>query len=118
MNGRIVLSLVGLAVILVAFFLIFEYQQYAEYAFYLLISWMVVNFALLYAIRPRGRTAASDAPADGSPFPSRNSPSSGSPLPSGGSTPSGSIGFCIYCATPIAPGTRACPACGHVLPQW
>ena len=116
MNGRVVLSLVGLVVIVVAFYLIFEYPGYADYAFYLLISWMVVNFTLLYAIRPRGPPAPSNSTADTSPFPS-DLPAS-APLASSGSAPASSIGFCIYCATPVAPGTRACPACGHVLPQW
>ena len=116
MNGRVVLSLVGLGVIVLAFYLIFEFPQYADYAFYLLLSWMVVNFALLYALRPRGPPTASNSSPGASPFPSQLP--SGPALPSGGSTPSSSIGFCIYCATPVAPGTRACPACGHVLPQW
>jgi hypothetical protein len=116
MNGRIVLSLVGLVVIAFAFFLIFEYPQFVDYAFYLLISWMVVNFALLYAIRPRGSPASANRPSSPSPFPSQAS--SAPPLESDTSTPSSSVGFCIYCATPVAPGTRACPACGHALPQW
>ena len=116
MNGRIVLSLVGLVVIVVAFYLIFELPQYADYALYLLLSWMVVNFALLYAIRPRGPSAPSNSTSGASPFPSQAP--SGSALPSSAPAPPGSIGFCIYCANPIAPGTRACPACGHVLPQW
>jgi len=117
-NGRIVLSLVGLVVIVIAFYLILEYRQFADYAFYLLLSWMVVNFALLYAIRPRGPPSPSASTPESSPFPSPALPSSGPPLPSHAPAPSNSIGFCIYCASPIAPGTRACPACGHVLPQW
>ena len=116
MNGRIVLSLAGLVVIVIAFFLIFEYPQYANEAFYLLLTWMVVNFVLLYTLRPRGPPAPTNRAPEGSPFPSQAPPNA--PLPSGGSTPSSPIGFCIYCAAPIAPGTRACPACGHILPQW
>jgi len=116
MNGRVVLSLVGLGVIAVAFFLIFEYPQYVDDAFYLLISWMVINFALLYAIRPRGSPTRIDSSTNASPFPSQ-APAA-PPPDSNGSAPSSAIGFCIYCAAPIAPGVRACPACGHVLPQW
>ena len=115
MNGRVVLSLVGLAVIVVAFYLIFEYPQYANYAFYLLITWMVLNFVLLYAIRPRGPPLPSNGSLEASPFPSQTPAAS---TPSNGSGSWSSIGFCIYCAAPIAPGTRACPACGHLLPQW
>jgi len=116
MNGRVVLSLVGLGVIVTAFYLIFEYPEYANYAFYLLISWMVLNFVLLYAIRPRGPLAPSEASPDPSPFPSQTSSAPTSPSNASGS--GSSLGFCIYCATPVPPGTRACPSCGHVLPQW
>lgn len=115
MNGRILLSLVGLVVIGIAFFIIFEYPGFADYAFYILIFWMVTNFLLLYAIRPRPSGLPSNAPAGSSPFPS---PSGAAPLPSSLPPPADSIGFCIYCATPIPPGTRTCPSCGHVLPQW
>lgn len=117
MNGRILLSLAGLVVIAIAFFLIFEYPQFADYAFYMLIIWMVTNFVLLYSLRPRGPPAPTNATANVSPFPSQSPLPSSAPAPTG-PAPSGSIGFCIYCAAPIAPGTRACPACGHVLPQW
>lgn len=118
MNGRLQLSLVGLVVIGITFFILFEYPQYATEAFYLLIGWMILNFALLYTLRPRVPSAPTDASTEASPFPS--APGS-APLPStSGSSPSpsGGIGFCIFCATPVPPGTRVCPACGHALPQW
>ena len=117
MNARIVLSVLGLIVIGVSFYILFEFQADAMYAFYLLIFWMVTNFVLLYAIRPRGPSSPTNSPTDASPFPSQG-PVPSTPLASTGPAPSGSIGFCIYCAAPISPGTRACPACGHVLPQW
>ena len=116
MNARLLLSVVGLGVIALSFYLIFEYPAYADDAFYLLLGWMVVNFALLYAIRPRG-AARSPAPAtDASPFPSVGA-SSSTPLPSS-SAPAATLGFCIYCATPLPAGARSCPACGHAVPQW
>lgn len=115
MKGRIFVSIANLFAILVAFVILFEYPQYSDYAFYLLIIWMVVAFVLLYATRPSLPVGVANAPAETSPFPS-TSPSA-TPLPSGpASAPS--IGFCIYCATPLPPGTRACPACGHALPGW
>jgi len=115
MNGRVFLSIAGLVVIGIAFYIIFEYPGYATYAFYLLILWMVTNFVLLYAIRPRGAPLPSNTAAATSPFPS-TAPAT---LPAAtGSEPAGGLGFCIYCATPIPPGTRACPACGHALPRW
>lgn len=127
MNQRIWLSIAGLVVIAISFFILFEYPADADEAFYLLLIWMVVNFVLLYSLRARGPPRPTDAPRETSPFPS--TPLATAPLPSssgfadssassGSSGSSGSIGFCIYCAAPISPGTRACPACGHVLPQW
>lgn len=116
MNPRIVLSLVGLAVIVAAFVLLIRYPQYEDEAFYLLLGWMVVNFALLFAFRSRAAGVAPNAPSATSPFPSEHL--TGAALPSAGTPTANPIGFCIYCAAPVAPGTRACPACGHVLPQW
>jgi len=115
-NGRILISIVNLFAILIAFVILFEYPQYSTYAFYLLISWMVVAFVLLYALRPTLSSRPGSAPPDTSPFPSSNPPGN-APLPSG-TEPAPSVGFCIYCATPLPPGSRACPACGHALPGW
>ena len=113
MNSRVWISIANLCAIVVAFYVLFEYPVYANDVFYLLIAWMVTGFVLLYVIRPRGPPAPNDAGA--SPFPSTGPVSA--PLPSA-SEPAGGLGFCIYCAAPIAPGTRACPACGHALPRW
>jgi len=116
MNGRVLVSVANLFAILIAFVILFVYPQYSAYAFYLLITWMVVAFVLLYAMRSSARAAGTLDSPDSSPFPS--SPSApNAPLPSG-SPQAPSVGFCIYCATPLPPGTRACPACGHALPGW
>ncbi len=115
MNRRVLISIANLFAIALAFIILFEYPQYSDYAFNLLIIWMVVGFVLLYAMRPTLPSSSANPSAEPSPFPS-STPAS-APLPSG--SPSGStIGFCIYCAAPIAPGARACPACGHALPGW
>lgn len=123
MNGRVVLSLVGLLVIAVSFFLLFEYPAFADEAFVLLLAWMVMNFVLLYAMRPRGPPVPSGSSAEPSPFPSGGS--AAAPLPSQSSSPSSgptgsgsSLDFCVYCAAPVSPGARVCPACGHAVPQW
>jgi len=117
MNGRILLSIVGLGVIVLAFIILYEFPAYTVEAFVLLLVWMVTNFVLLYALRPRGPPlSAGAATSETSPFPS--SPSAATaPLPSrpGVTNP---LGFCIYCAAPVSPGTRVCPACGHAVPQW
>jgi hypothetical protein len=114
-NRRVWISIANLVAIAIAFVILFEYPQYANDAFYLLVIWMVVGFVLLYAMRPRLSPVPANNAAAPSPFPS-HSPSS-APLPSGSPT-GASVGFCIYCATAIPPGTRACPACGHALPGW
>jgi hypothetical protein len=115
MNPRVLISIANLVAIAVAFYILIELPQYSNEAFYVLIGWMVVGFALLYALRPRLAPAPAEPASGFSPFPS-STPPSGVPLSS--SEPAGGIGFCIYCAAPIAPGTRACPACGHALPRW
>ncbi|MGD0589023.1 MAG: hypothetical protein ABSA63_09580 [Thermoplasmata archaeon] len=120
MNRRVLISIANLVAIAIAFVILFEYPQYSNDAFYVLIAWMVTGFVLLYAIRPRAAPLPGGGPggplASGSPFPS-SSPSASPPL-SGPDPAGGGIGFCIYCAAPIAPGTPACPACGHALPRW
>jgi hypothetical protein len=116
MNRRVLVSIANLLAIVVAFVILIDYPQYSDYAFYFLILWMGVAFVLLFAFRPPLPSGATNLPSDPSPFPSTSS-SSGAPLPSG-SDPSPSVGFCIYCATALPPGTRSCPACGHALPGW
>ena len=115
MNWRVLISVANLVAIAVAFVVLFEFPQYANDAFYILIAWMVTGFVLLYAVRPRGPPVPGTPLAGSSPFPS--SYPTASALPSS-SDPAGGIGFCIYCAAPIAPGARACPTCGHALPGW
>lgn len=116
MNGRVFVSIANLFAIIIAFVILFEFPQYATYAFYLLITWMVVAFVLLYALRPTVSAGRRDASSEVSPFPSSPAPAN-VPLRSA-PEPAPSVGFCIYCATPIPPGTRVCPACGHALPGW
>lgn len=115
MNRRVLVSIANLCAIAIAFVILFEFPQYSDEAFYLLIIWMIVGFVLLYAMRPRLPSVPANASAEPSPFPSTRP--ANAPLPSGSESAS-TIGFCIYCATPIPPGTRACPACGHALPGW
>jgi hypothetical protein len=114
-NWRVWISVANLAAIMIAFVVLFEFPQYANDAFYVLITWMVAGFILLYAIRPRTPGMPTSPLDSTSPFPS-SSPTA-SPL-SSGSEGSGGLGFCIYCAAPIVPGARACPSCGHALPRW
>lgn len=113
MNWRVGISIANICAIVVALFVLFELPAYANDVFYVLIAWMITGFFLLYAFRPRG--PPSPATAGTSPFPSTGP--SPAPLPSS-PEPAGGIGFCIYCAAPIAPGSRACPSCGHALPRW
>jgi hypothetical protein len=117
MNRRVWISIANLVAIAIAFVILIDYSQYANDAFYVLIIWMVTGFVLLYAIRPRAAPLAGGTSFDATPFPS-SAPAPAPSAPLSSSEPSAGLGFCIYCAAPIAPGTRACPACGHALPRW
>jgi len=116
MNRRIWISVANFVAIALALVILVEYPQYANDAFYVLVVWMIVGFVLLYASRPRFSPTGMDPGASTTPFPSTT------PLPSASAASAppvgGGIGFCIYCANPIPPGTRACPSCGHALPPW
>jgi hypothetical protein len=105
---RTLLTLVNLATIAVAIAVLFALPQYAGIAFYVLLGWMFGSLVLVYGPwsnrqvgRPRAR-----GPSD----------PSASPLPS--STRSTDLGFCVFCAAPLAPGASVCPSCGHVAPNF
>jgi hypothetical protein len=107
--ARTLLSLVNLGVLGATLAVWFTLPQYANYALYACLGWVVVAFALMYSAwgnRPFG------APA---------------PVGAGGASPAGAGGapgslavpslppvdFCIYCATTLPVGASRCPACGH-----
>jgi hypothetical protein len=105
---RTLLTTINLATIAVAIIVLYEVPKYAGVAFYVLLAWMIGSLVLIYgpwANRPIGRRNASgpSAPLPGSAPPSR--------LPS-------DLGFCIYCAAPLAPGAPTCAACGHAAPHF
>jgi hypothetical protein len=106
---RTLLTLVNLVTIAIAIAVLFAFPSYAGVAFYVLLGWFIGSLVLVYgpwANRPVGRRQ----PA----APARTSAPSGAtsrPLPS-------DLGFCIYCAAPLAPGTPTCPACGHATPSF
>jgi hypothetical protein len=100
---RTLVTLVNLGTIAVALGILLAYPQYAGFAFYVLLGWMIGTLVLLYgpyANRQIGRGSA--APTTGP---------TGAPLPSVPS--SHDLGFCIYCGTALPVGAPACPACGH-----
>lgn len=100
---RSIVPVISLAVLLAAVLLEFLFPQYSNLIFLVLLVWVIVSF--VYFLRP----SAMRGP--------RPTLSSSAPL----STPnlsglSPDIGFCIYCAAPIEPGTTTCPSCGRSLP--
>lgn len=113
------LTAINFATILAAVVVLLEFPVYAPIAFYVLLGWMVGSLLILY--HPRSSPPASTSTA-----------ASGAPGPGGGplvaseppllSTMSGqhssALGFCMYCAAPVTPGTTRCPACGHALPNF
>jgi hypothetical protein len=109
---RTALTLVNFATIGAAIGVLIFLPQYSGIAFYVLLGWMVGSLALVYspwANRPIGGDAAVVAAAtpDGSPLGA-----------SSGHVHSSTIGFCMYCAAPIEPGTVRCPACHRTLPHF
>jgi hypothetical protein len=108
---RTLLTLVNFATIAAAVGVLLAFPQYAAFAFYVLLGWMFASLALMY--HPRASRPVSVA------GPSRVSVSSDAPLLSGaGHEHASSLGFCMYCAAPLAPGTDRCPACGRTLPHF
>jgi len=110
MQFRTVLTLVNLSAFVAAILVLELFPQYAALAFYGLVAWMVVSLVLLY--RPGAPRTIGGAPSGG-PTLSSDVPLASSATPQHASA----LGFCIYCAAPIEPGTSRCPSCGHVLPH-
>jgi hypothetical protein len=110
-NPRTAISIANLVAVVVAFAVLVELPQYSDVAFFGLLGWMLVGFALFYAFRS-GRSA----PTPGGAFPSSGSASveSAGPLPSAaGSGPSAPLDFCVFCGTTLPVGAAVCPVCGH-----
>lgn len=112
MQLRTVLTLFNFGAMAAAIAVLLLEPQWAGPAFYVLLGWMFVSLALMYsrwATRPiggssslGGATLSPDAPL----------------AASAGHVHSSSLGFCMYCAAPIEPGTARCPACGRALPHF
>lgn len=102
---RTVVSMISLTVFAAAVALQFLVPSIASYIFYGLLAWFI--FSILLFIHPAmNRRVGAAATSAGHP--------GGPPL--AGASLSSEIGFCVYCATPIHPGTTVCPSCGHALP--
>jgi|HubBroStandDraft_1064217.scaffolds.fasta_scaffold02229_8 hypothetical protein len=108
---RTLLTLVNFVAIAAAIGVYYAFPQYATIVFYILLGWMFASFALMY--HPRANRPVSSA------NPSGMTVSADSPLSSSaGHEHASSIGFCMYCAAPLAPGTDRCPSCGRTLPHF
>ncbi|MGA8542984.1 MAG: hypothetical protein WB947_05550 [Thermoplasmata archaeon] len=112
MLRRTVLTLINFATIAAAISVLLVFPQYSGIAFYILLGWMVGSLALVYspwASRPIGSGKSTVAPTAPGDVPLANS---------SGHVHASSIGFCMYCAAPIEPGTARCPACGRSIPHF
>jgi hypothetical protein len=109
---RTLLTLVNFGTIAAAVGVLLVFPQYAVIAFYILLAWMFASLALVYS--PWSNRRVGEGPtAPGT----TGSPSA--PLSSGtGHVHASTIGFCMYCAVPIEPGTARCPACGRAIPHF
>jgi len=112
MQLRAILSLVNFAAIGAAIVILLAFPQVAGYAVYVLLPWIFVSLGLMYS--PWANRTVGASPAS-----SGVSVSSDAPLSSSsGHVHASSIGFCMYCAAPLEPGTARCPACGRALPHF
>jgi hypothetical protein len=112
MLRRTLLTLINFATIAAAISVLLLYPQYSGIAFYVLLGWMVGSLALVYspwANRPIGSGKPGATPPTASDAPL---------AASSGHVHASSLGFCMYCAAPIEPGTARCPACGHSIPHF
>ncbi|HTW77768.1 MAG TPA: hypothetical protein VMG14_08425 [Thermoplasmata archaeon] len=110
MQFRTWLTFVNLGAFISALLVLELLPQYAAFAFYALVAWMLVSLVLLY--RPGGSRTGGPSATTGITV-SPDAPLASTTQPQHAS----SFGFCIYCAAPIEPGTARCPACKHVLPH-
>ena len=104
---RTFVTLLYLAIVLVAVLLQLYIPAIAGYILIALLVWFVVSF-FVYRFPVMSRRIGR-APAR---------PSSAPISSSGAASEASTLGFCPYCATPIEPGTPVCPACGHRIPVW
>jgi hypothetical protein len=115
---RNVAMIASLALLVVGITLQFLYPVLATYIFWLFLVWIVLSFFIFrlpVMSRSIGRSATPSPPGT---LPSASAAGSGAPLASASSPlPAAAppIGFCIYCAAAIEPGTTVCPSCGHAL---
>ncbi|MCI4335781.1 MAG: hypothetical protein L3K17_01090 [Thermoplasmata archaeon] len=100
---RSVVPFVSLGVLLAAVVLEFLFPQYSTIIFFVLLAWVIISFT--YFLSPAARRR---------PSPAGMGTSSRGPPNLTGLSPD--IGFCIYCAAPLEPGTTTCPSCGRSLP--
>jgi hypothetical protein len=106
---RTLLTCINLTTIAVAILVLYEFPQYAGVAFYVVLGWMIGSLVLLYGPWANRQVGRRTPPP--SSFPSSGTPARARPLPS-------DLGFCIYCAAPLAPGSSTCAACGHSAPSF
>ncbi|MCI4365265.1 MAG: hypothetical protein L3K10_04295 [Thermoplasmata archaeon] len=105
---RTLLTMVNLGTIAVAIGVLFVFPQYAGVAFYILLGWMFGSLVLVYGPWSNRQVGRSRAP--------NRALASSSPLSPG--TRAADLGFCIFCAAPLAPGAPICPSCGHSAPHF
>jgi hypothetical protein len=112
MQLRTLLTFVNFGMIGLAVVVLLAYPQWAGDAFYLLLGWMFGSFVLIYS--PWGARPVGGSTATPSISVSPDAPLSAS----SGHEHASSIGFCMYCAAPLEPGTARCPSCGRSLPHF
>jgi len=100
---RTALSLVNLVALTATLIVWFSFPQYADYALYACLGWVMVAFGVMYS-RWGNRPLRPAGPGSGGP-----------PLPGGGRVGGAPLGFCVFCAAHLPPGATRCPECGRAI---
>jgi len=100
MVSRSLVSYLSLAILGAAIALQFLVPALAGYVFLFLLAWLVLSVVVFLRPGAMGAPGRPTPAAVVGPAPN---------LPTG-------LGFCLYCAAPLAPGATECPVCGHALP--
>src|SRR5580658_1581193 len=100
MQLRTLLTLINFATIAAAVGVFLAFPAWAGYVFYILLGWMFVSLALIYSPWANRRVGPTTTTSAGLGV------SSDAPLSTGsGHEHASSIGFCMYCAAALEPGT-------------
>jgi hypothetical protein len=119
MQRRTLFSIVNLGVAAGVLLVFFLFPRYAGYAVYAFLAWFLVGLSMIWLARGSAPVAG-PGPLVATPAAAGGALPSAAPVRKDGGTPSPppEVGFCIFCATDLAPDADRCPACGHLRARF